>query len=342
MKNAATFPALLAATICFVAGAARGDDRASATVLFDEGMALMKAGKFEQACRKLEASERLFQGIGTRANLAECYEKAGRLASSWSMYKSALSLAEAKADARVEELRRRIGAIEGRLSRLTITASSAKTPGLRVTRDGVEVPEGGWGVALPIDGGRYTFVASAPGFKSWREEVSVKPESDAMVVAVPPLDREAAPSSTSAKGEGPVLESGAASVAPADKSGSSEANSGATLRYGGLSAIGVGAVGLVAGGYFGIKAIGKKGDAESFCNGADCRTQQGVDDTNSAIDAAKLSTVFVSVGAVLVAGGTAMYFLAPSAPVRSTASTRWSVDAKWTGTTTGVSLRGEW
>jgi hypothetical protein len=322
-----------------VAAVARGDDRASATVLFDEGMALMKAGKFEQACRKLEASERLFQGIGTRANLGECYEKAGRLASSWSMYKSALSLAEAKADARVEELRRRIGAIEGRLSRLTISASPSKNPGLRVTRDGVEVPEGGWGVALPIDGGRYAFEASAPGFKSWRNEVTVKPENDAVVVAVPLLDREGAASPMSATGQAAALEP---SAALPDKPGSNEGGSGTTLRYGGLAMMGIGAVGLVAGGFFGIKAIGKKGDAESSCNGADCRTQQGVDDTNAAIDAAKLSTLFIGAGALLVAGGGAMYFLAPSAPSRSTASTRWSVDGGWTRTSTSISLRGEW
>jgi hypothetical protein len=324
--------ATVAMALSVAAGSARADDRATATVLFDEAMVLMKAGKFDEACSKLEASERLYQGLGTRANLAECYEKARRFASSWSMYKGALSMAEAKGDARADELRRRVAATEARLSKLTISVAAPKIPGLRVTRDGADLPEAGWGIAVPIDGGRYTFTASAPGFKTWNDEVWVKPENDAVVVTVPPLESLTAP----------VERPRPPKAAPAEGAGGSTASSsGAGLRLGGLAMVGLGAVGLVGGGIFGLKAMSKKSDADQVCNGGDCHTQQGVDDLNAAIDAAKVSTALVGVGAVFIAGGATLYFFAPRSSVgHSTSALRLRLDADVTRTKTGVSLCG--
>src|SRR5271156_4908852 len=61
----------------------RASDVAAAQALFDDGRALMKAGKFAEACPRLEESERLDSGPGTEVNLADCYEHAGRTASAW-------------------------------------------------------------------------------------------------------------------------------------------------------------------------------------------------------------------------------------------------------------------
>src|SRR5690606_40388855 len=54
------------------------NDKAAAEALFDEGVKLLKDGKYEEACRKLETSQRVDPGIGTLIYLGECYKKAGR------------------------------------------------------------------------------------------------------------------------------------------------------------------------------------------------------------------------------------------------------------------------
>ena len=78
-------PALLcAALILWAAPAAHADENADAVTsrtLFDEARRLMAEGKYAEACLELEQSQKLRSGIGTQFNLAECYEKTGRIAS---------------------------------------------------------------------------------------------------------------------------------------------------------------------------------------------------------------------------------------------------------------------
>src|SRR6476620_2846381 len=63
-----------------------GDARAAAQALFDSARTLMAQGNFNDACPKLEESQRLDPGVGTQFNLAVCYEAIGRNASAWSLF----------------------------------------------------------------------------------------------------------------------------------------------------------------------------------------------------------------------------------------------------------------
>src|SRR5689334_20626402 len=69
-------------------------DKAAAEALFDEGVKLLQKGKYEEACKKLEASERVDSGIGTLLYLADCYEKLGKTASAWATFRAAASKAQ--------------------------------------------------------------------------------------------------------------------------------------------------------------------------------------------------------------------------------------------------------
>ena len=82
------FASLFVGGLCVASGvAAQGAaNRAAAQALFDQGRNLMKDGKFDEACPKLEESQRLDPAIGTQFNLASCYEKAGKTASAWTLY----------------------------------------------------------------------------------------------------------------------------------------------------------------------------------------------------------------------------------------------------------------
>src|SRR5258708_31530603 len=61
-------------------------DPVAAQALFDAAKRLVHEGRFAEACPKLEESQKLDPAIGTHYALADCYEKAGRLATAWVAY----------------------------------------------------------------------------------------------------------------------------------------------------------------------------------------------------------------------------------------------------------------
>jgi len=97
---------------------------AAAQALFDEAKRLIQQGDAAAACPKLEESERLEPGIGTKLNLANCYEKVGRTASAWILYLEVES--DTKRNGQVERqtmAHNRAAALQPRLSHLTISVS---------------------------------------------------------------------------------------------------------------------------------------------------------------------------------------------------------------------------
>jgi thioredoxin-like negative regulator of GroEL len=85
--------ALLATSLVLAPTLARADDTAGAQALFNDGKKLMTSGKYADACPKLEESQRLAPAIGTKFNLADCYEHTGRLASAWAAFLSVAAAA---------------------------------------------------------------------------------------------------------------------------------------------------------------------------------------------------------------------------------------------------------
>ncbi len=93
--------ALFFAVSCFGGSFARADsttDRQLAQSLFERARELMARKEFAQACPMFVESQRLDPGIGTRLNLAICYEGQGKLASAHLEFSE--SLAQAIRDGR--------------------------------------------------------------------------------------------------------------------------------------------------------------------------------------------------------------------------------------------------
>lgn len=300
-------PALLSAAIVLSAASARADDTnrvAAATLLFDEGVRALDAGRLDEACEKLAKSQELAPSGGTLLALAECHERAGRFASAWVAYRGAAARAAAagKADAEAAALEH-AARLEPQLARLTIKPAPGAPANLDVSRDHGPVASSELGVAIPIDAGHHEIRVTAPGSKPWSKGVDVPP-GRSITLDIPPLEPEV--------------------VKPPPGGDTAVESSGNAQRTFGIIAAGVGAGSLAVGSVFGVLAMTTNSSGEGKCSGKAC-SQEGFDDIDRANHFATVSTVLFIAGGVLVAGGAALYFTAPSAKKTAYLS-------PWTGT----------
>lgn len=290
-------------------------EKAAAEALFDRGISALREGKLERACESFEQSNAIERGIGTMLYLAECYEKLGRTASAWALFREATS--EAQAAGQLERAaagRERAKRLEPLLSRLTIDVPEEhRLEGLQVERNGIQVPEGAWGVPLPVDPGQHRIEARAVGYEPSVQELTVEKGPGAWRLQVPKLT----PAPVAAI-DTPAVEASLdttppsggtlppAPDAPPPRRGLS------TTQILGIGMGGAGVVLLAVGAGYGIRAIKKNNAAEDDgCAGDSCTTDAGVALSDDALTASKVANVGVIGGAALLAGGLLTYFLSP-------------------------------
>lgn len=311
--------------------AAQSDNKALAEQLFAQGKELSKAGDWAAACPKFEASLRYDPALGTRLNLATCYEKVGKIASAWALYKESADLArKAGDDKRRAFAAKQVSSLEPRLPRLSVTATA--TPGLTVTRNGTTIDAVLFGTPAFVDPGEYEIVASAPGFEPYSTKVMAS-EWNLTEVTVPALTP-ARPAPDDGDGDGDGKAGGdriGGDGPPAGDEGpirepAGPAPSRARARIG-MATAGVGIVLVGVGLYFGNSARGSYADAKDACGGdlncdnADdlARSEALVEDARGA---ALTSTVLTGVGAAAIVGGAIMWLTAPKAGDRPRTSWR--------------------
>jgi tetratricopeptide (TPR) repeat protein len=161
--------------------------------LYRQARELMAAGNYDEACPKFAESQRLDPATGTLLNLAACHEKQGKLATAWIEYSDASFAARRDGrEDRVEYARERAAELEPKLSRLTLQLDAgADHPGLEIELDGAALGRAVVGAPMPIDPGKHTLRASAPGRKPWTLAIEIAPLADQKVLSIPAL--EAAP-----------------------------------------------------------------------------------------------------------------------------------------------------
>jgi hypothetical protein len=297
-----------AGRLSFADGTGGADQKAAAQALFDRGRALVEQGEFAEACPELAESERLDPGIGTLLWLSDCYENLGRTASAWAGFKEAAAAAAVRHDDRVRIARERAAALEARLPRLVITVASDKqVTGLLVRRDGVEVGQVEWGLALPLDPGSHTVSAAAPDREPWSVTVDVPPSGGTVSVEVPVLGRAAPSQATAPNSRASALPSGARPLA----------RPGEGQRVAGAVVAGLGLAGLAVGTVYSVKAKLAYDDATSsgHCLSNDECDSVGTSDRRSAYSQAAVATIVLSAGAVATAGGAVLYLTSPRSSV---------------------------
>jgi len=166
---------------------AQAQDQAAARTLFEDGRRLLKDGKYEEACRTLEAASKLYASPGILLNLGDCYDKLGRSASAWTEFGEAAAIAaRTRRNDQVSEAKRRQAAVEPKLTRLTIRVTGEVT-GLTITRDQTDLASAAWGEAIPVDPGTHEIHAEAPGHEPWTTSVVVSTAGQTVTVEVPML-----------------------------------------------------------------------------------------------------------------------------------------------------------
>lgn len=301
------------------AAGANAAQKAAAESLFDDGLRAMKSGHYAEACPKLEESERIDPGIGTLLYLGDCYEKTGRTASAWATFREAASAAQAQGETdRARVAAARADRLQPSLSRLTLKVApeTAQLGSLRVMRDNVPVANTLFGIAIPVDPGKYHIVASADGYHSFEVDLEVLTTGDNKTLEIPALrPAAAAPASPApvATASSTLAQSnaGPAPLPAPVPDAPSPANG---MRYAAYITGALGVVGLGVGSYFGVKAISKNSDAERFCpRGNRCDDPSGERLTNDAKHAAVAANVAIGVGAAFVIAGVVLYLTHDSA-----------------------------
>ncbi|XXX72716.1 hypothetical protein WMF30_34210 [Sorangium sp. So ce134] len=315
----AALPAL--AALAALAPAARAaeptrEERAAAVALFDEGRALMAAGKHAEACPKFAESHQIDPGIGTLFNLSDCYERIGRTATAWIGFRDVAAASQSAGQAERERVARaRAAALEPRLSRLQIVVpQEAAISGLSLSRDGVAVGRALWGTAVPLDPGEHRVAAAAPGHEPWETKVAMD-KPGVVSVTVPALERAPEPEPAARSSAAP-----SAPVAPPPARPPADAppppQGGSIRRPIGMVGVGLGAVGLGVGTALGFMA--KSTFDESIEGGhcdeeGRCVDQTGLDLRDDAVKKGNIGTVVFIAGAVLAAGGAVLWITAPDA-----------------------------
>jgi len=298
------------------ARAAAGDDEKAKT-LFDEARDLAKAGKWAEACEKLEASKQLVPKMLTTYRLADCHERVGRTASAHAGFLTAAELAKTAGDAeKQQDAVDRAKLIEPKLSRVVLDLPSDEK-NLVIKIDGKPLPPALQTEKLPLDPGEHALVATAEGKQPYAISFHVPPGPAVTTVTVSSLDpvdgtKEPTKPEASKEAVEPQPAAPIADTAPAPSS----------LKTVGFVTLGVGVVGLGVGTWLGLSAKSLDRDAEALCTPRGC-TPEGKQLNDDARSRGNVATVVFSIGAVAAVAGVVMVLVAPSSPAKTAAVTPW-------------------
>jgi hypothetical protein len=292
------------------ASAQSAADRETARALMKQGDVAFEAADYRAALKAYETAHGIMQVPTTGLALARAQEKLGLLVearnTALTVSRIAVQPAEppvfTEARATVRDL---AAALEARIPSLSVDVTG--TPEAKVSIDGIELPRNQFRVQRKLNPGKYSVVASAPGFREEREEV-VLAESDSRQLV---LELEPSVGPTTETWSEPARsgkEPASASAVPPTKL--------PTLVYVGF---GVGAAGIAVGSVAGVISLTKTANAKEHCQDARCQPVAS-DDIESARTWATVSNVGFAVGIAGAAVG--VYALVTSDKERSAAKAR--------------------
>jgi hypothetical protein len=295
--------ALLAPVL--IAEPAHAQNPAAAEALFEQARAAMSEGKYDIACARFRDSDKLDPAVGTRLNLGDCEEHRGHIATAWSLFRGVVSELNVDDDRRpIAE--KRAKALESRLPYVTLVRTPQTPAGVHVKVDGVELGEGSFGLALPMDPGQHSLSLTVEDGGEPRTRTFELREQQRLDV---PLRWRA----HSAKAEKVTLaETPETPESPAAPASDHARASGSNQQTWGVVVGGLGAAGLVLGGVAGVTTLHQKSIVDHNCNDATHTCNQaGFDANDKGRKYGMLTTIGLGVGLVGIAAGAYLYASAP-------------------------------
>jgi hypothetical protein len=281
--------------------------------LFEKGRKLARDGRCAEAIAPLLESIRYAEGVGPLLNLGNCYEVLGKTASAHRWFTKAEQVAAARDDSkRRQEATQRAQALEKDLSMLVVHIPPALTSReAEVRLDGELLPRDRWGMPTPVDPGTHQIEVTAPPHPKQSGSVTVRAKGDRVewTATSPPVESAAS------------MRAPAAALAPVPEgpidSLSSEPAQSSTQRTLGLVTGGVGLAGVAAGAVFGVISISAHSSVVGRCPSyptCSSNDRDVLDEMNTrAASTGTASTISFVAGALLLAGGAALFLTAPSA-----------------------------
>jgi hypothetical protein len=275
-----------------VASAESRSDTEAAERAFTEALTLMDAGRYGEACPKLELSDHLAPASGTLLNLADCYEHVGRIGSAWKAFEGAAERARANGKHERERVaHERAALLVPRLSRLALVSPLEVPPGLSLALDGAALSGAAWSTPVVVDPGAHVLQARAPGRQSFSTTLGPVAEGRIITLQIPNL----AKVDSAAVGAEPAK----AAPQPID-----------AQRLGATVSAGVGLAGLVVGTVFGLHSMSRHEESDRHCEGDGCDAS-GVNAMREARAAGDRATVGFIIGGVGLAAASVLWFVRP-------------------------------
>jgi len=276
--------------------------------------------RLERACAKYRQVLELQDTLGTHMQLATCYEKLGKLASSLAELEHVERVGSRpvsdeaqnkKNQDRVAQARERIAALEPRVPKLEVVVPSEVTAlaGLKITRNGSLLFPAFWGKPIPVDMGAHEVEVRAAGRVPWVSRVKAETEGQTITVDVGvPQSLGGAPDENTVKRP-------------------------SAMRIAGIVGIGLGALGVGVGAALGGVAYSKNAASQNgHCDARNVCDNIGKPLQLDAVTYGHAAAAVFVVSGVLV--GTGVILVAASSPEKKKTSL-------WIGPGS-ISVRGVW
>lgn len=314
--------------LCLHASAALAqtpEERAGARAAARSGVDAYNNGKYAESLDLFTRAEKLVHAPTHLLYIARNNLKLGRLVRAQEAYQQ-LAREKLGADAPkpfVEAQRaatQELEEFEARIPTVTVRLKGASdTSQVKVTIDGQPVPSALVGIPFPADPGPHRFAATAPGYDAKPIDKTLA-ESSRNDVELSLVSNGQSTTPTAAAGDAANADSSTIKTkTDTAQPPATEAKSSSSLRVPAYIALGVGAVGVVAGGYFAFQWNSKNSDADDLdakcvkLDGDECRNVALQAQINTlddeAYNAGTASLVAFAVGGVAVATGVTLLLL---------------------------------
>ncbi|MEO8900789.1 MAG: hypothetical protein ABI488_04020 [Polyangiaceae bacterium] len=281
-------------------------DPAAAEALFRQGRTAAQKNDFTSACAKFRESNRLDPAVGTVFNIADCEEKLGRLATSWTLFQEVVQRLPNDDDRRAIA-NDRAHALEARVPTLNIHLATSNRTDVIVRRDGVVLGAASLDTALPVDPGEHTVIVEALGTQSAIFTSRIGEGEHASLVVnvgtIPTVSQQ--PPGTP------------------ERSGSAHSSHTAAYVVGGI-----GVAGLVTGVIAGLTALSKKSTVNQQCVGKMC-SPEGLNAAHSGKTYGLITTAGLVTGAVGLGAATYLFLSAPADEIPHSSAYVVGIRAKW-------------